>query len=205
MAFLLLIAAPTSPSSLPRQQEDKKFLLFISSFLPPAGMCRGPFVVCLSALFFPNSHVSATVAVCLLDRVLQPGRPSSGDKENKKHILSYNLSDFFFFFFWDNGRGIHCMDTRLLRSEEMDWWICSTYLNAENSPEKTNKRQIKYQAGGTAQSHITDESAPQVGDSEPDSRRKAQSQPTDFACGDASDCSKWLPLLNGIPEGAYSP
>lgn len=32
--------------------------------------------------------------------------------------------------------------TQDLRSEEMDWWTCSTYLNAENSPEKTNKRQI---------------------------------------------------------------
>lgn len=40
------------------------------------------------------------------------------------------------------------MDTRLLRSEEMDWWICSTYLNAENSPEKTNNRQIKDQTTG---------------------------------------------------------
>lgn len=29
--------------------------------------------------------------------------------------------------------------TQDLRSEEMDWWTCSTYLNAENSPEKTNK------------------------------------------------------------------
>lgn len=34
--------------------------------------------------------------------------------------------------------------TQDLRSEEMDWWTCSTYLNAENSPEKTNKKANKY-------------------------------------------------------------
>lgn len=63
---------------------SEKILLFISGFLPPAGMCRGPLLVCLpagtSALFFPNSRVSATAAVCLLDRFLQSGRPSSGDR-----------------------------------------------------------------------------------------------------------------------------
>lgn len=87
--YFLLLAVLTSPSSPPRQHEDEKILLFISGFLPPAGMCRGPFLVCLSArtstLFFPNSRVSATVAVCLLDHFLQSGRLQVTDKEKKAH------------------------------------------------------------------------------------------------------------------------